>query len=120
MFQMGGIGPMFGQVGFFHKFAGKDYEDKRPLQRYVSEAQRLLRVLDGRLKGREWIMGEEFTVADIAVFPWVRTLTGFYGAGELVGIESFRDVIRVTDAFFARPAVARGANIPARNPDPPK
>lgn len=120
MFQMGGIGPMFGQVGFFHRFAGKDYEDKRPLERYVSEAKRLLGVLEGRLKGREWMMGEEFTLADIAVFPWVRTLISFYGAGEIVGFGSFREVNRVLEAFFARPAIARGANIPARNVDPPK
>jgi GST-like protein len=46
MFQMGGIGPMFGQVGFFHKFAGKDYEDKRPRDRYLAESKRLLAVLD--------------------------------------------------------------------------
>jgi len=118
MFQMGGIGPMFGQVGFFHRFAGKDYEDKRPLERYVAEAKRLLAVLDGRLAGREWIMGEEFTIADIAVFPWVRTLTSFYGAGEIVGFAAFRNVNRVLDAFFARPATARGANIPARIVDP--
>src|SRR5437588_5169876 len=81
MFQMGGIGPMFGQVGFFVKFAGKDYEDKRPRDRYVTEAKRLLAVLDARLEGREWIMGDDYTIADIATFPWVRNLVGFYGAG---------------------------------------
>src|SRR6201992_259650 len=86
MFQMGGIGPMFGQVGFFNKFAGKDYEDKRPRDRYVAEARGLLDVLNERLAGREWLMGDTFTIADIAVFPWVRNLTGFYEAGELVGI----------------------------------
>ncbi|UGA37169.1 glutathione S-transferase N-terminal domain-containing protein [Chromobacterium haemolyticum] len=69
MFQMGGIGPMFGQVGFFHKFAGKDYEDKRPRDRYVNEARRLLAVLDQRLSGRQWVMGEEYGIADIAIFP---------------------------------------------------
>jgi GST-like protein len=114
MFQMGGIGPMFGQVGFFHKFAGKDYEDKRPRDRYVAEATRLLAVLDKRLAGRAWIMGDEYTIADIATFPWVRNLVGFYGAGELVGIANFPNVTRVLDAFVARPAVARGLEIPAR------
>src|SRR3954454_11098871 len=84
MFQMGGIGPMFGQVGFFVKFAGKDFEDKRPRDRYVAEAKRLLGVLDRRLEGRDWIMGSEYTIADVATFPWVRNLVGFYGAGELV------------------------------------
>ncbi|MBL0945525.1 MAG: glutathione S-transferase N-terminal domain-containing protein [Hydrogenophaga sp.] len=115
MFQMGGIGPMFGQLGFFHKFAGKDYEDKRPRDRYVGESKRLLAVLNQRLKGRRWIMGDEYTIADIAVFPWVRNLVGFYGAGDLVGFADFPEVQRVLDAFAARPAVQRGLNIPARD-----
>jgi GST-like protein len=114
MFQMGGIGPMFGQVGFFNKFGGKDYEDKRPRDRYVAEARRLLGVLDERLAGREWLMGNTYTVADIATFPWVRNLAGFYEAGELVGIQDFTQVTRALDAFVARPAVARGLNIPQR------
>jgi GSH-dependent disulfide-bond oxidoreductase len=114
MFQMGGIGPMFGQVGFFHKFAGKDYEDKRPRDRYVAESKRLLHVLNQRLDGRAWIMGELYTIADIATFPWVRGLTGFYAAGELVGIKDFPNVTRALEAFLARPAVARGIDIPKR------
>ena len=113
MFQMGGIGPMFGQLGFFHKFAGKDFEDKRPLNRYVAESKRLLGVLNQRLAGRNWIMGEHYTIADIAVFPWVRNLIGFYGAGDLVGMADFGDVSRVLAAFVARPAVARGLLVPA-------
>jgi GST-like protein len=114
MFQMAGIGPVFGQVGFFHKFAGKDFEDKRPRDRYVGEAKRLLGVLEARLADRAWIMGSEYTIADIATFPWVRNLTGFYGAGDLVGMENFRNVKRALDAFVARPAVARGLEIPRR------
>jgi GST-like protein len=114
MFQMGGIGPFFGQVGFFVKFGGKDYEDKRPRDRYVAEARRLLGVLEQRLDGREWIMGDQYTIADIATFPWVRNLVGFYGAGELVKFEEFANVKRVLDAFVARPAVQRGLNIPKR------
>ena len=114
MFQMGGIGPMFGQVGFFHKFAGKEYEDKRPRDRYINESRRLLAVLEQRLQGRDWIMGDEYTIADIAIFPWVRNLIGFYGAGELVEINRFPNVQRVLEAFVARPAVARGLNIPSR------
>jgi GST-like protein len=113
MWQMGGVGPMFGQIGFFHKFAGRDYEDKRPRDRYVAEAKRLLRVLDERLQDRAWVMGDEYTIADIATLPWVRNLVGFYGAGELVEFESFANVRRVLDAFVARPAVARGLAIPA-------
>jgi GSH-dependent disulfide-bond oxidoreductase len=115
MFQMGGIGPMFGQVGFFVKFAGKDYEDKRPRDRYVAEAKRLLAVLDKRLEGRAWIMGDEYTIADIATFPWVRNLVGFYGAGELVEFARYPDVRRVLDAFVARPAVKLGLDIPKRD-----
>ena len=114
MFQMGGIGPMFGQVGFFHKFAGKDYEDKRPRDRYVAEAKRLLAVLDKQLEGRDWIMGDQYTIADIATFGWVRNLNGFYGAGELVGFKDFVNVNRVLDAWVQRPAVVRGLNIPKR------
>jgi GST-like protein len=114
MFQMGGIGPMFGQLGFFHKFAGKDYEDKRPRDRYVAESRRLLSVLDQRLEGRDWILGDAYSIADIATFPWVRNLAGFYGAGDLVGFSDFRNIARVLDAFVARPAVARGLEIPKR------
>jgi GST-like protein len=114
MLQVGGVGPMFGQVGFFHKFAGKDFEDKRPRDRYVAEARRLLGVLDGHLAGRAWMLGDEVSIVDIAIFPWVRNLVGFYGAGELVGFDHFANVRRVLDAFVARPAVQRGLAIPAR------
>ncbi|HEY4065746.1 MAG TPA: glutathione S-transferase N-terminal domain-containing protein [Burkholderiaceae bacterium] len=114
MFQMGGIGPMFGQLGFFHKFAGKAFEDKRPRDRYVAESRRLLGVLDQHLKGRAWIMGDDYTIADIASFPWINNLIGFYEARELVGFDDFAEVKRVLAAFVARPAVVRGLNIPAR------
>ena len=114
MFQMGGIGPMFGQVGFFVRFAGKDFEDKRPRDRYVAEAKRLLAVLDARLKGRAWIMGDDYTIADIATFPWVRNLVGFYGAGDLVEFDKYSNVKRVLEAFVQRPAVQAGLNIPKR------
>jgi len=114
MFQMAGVGPMFGQVGFFHKFAGKDYEDKRPRDRYVGEAKRLLGVLDRHLAGRDWMMGADYTVADIAIFPWVNVLNTFYGAGELVGMKDFTQVNRVLEVFLARPAVVRGLDIPKR------
>jgi GSH-dependent disulfide-bond oxidoreductase len=115
MFQMGGIGPMFGQVGFFHKFAGREFEDKRPRDRYAAEAKRLLGVLDQHLQDRVWIMGGDYTIADIATFPWVRNLVGFYGAGELVGFDAFANVKRVLDAFVARPAVVRGLEIPSQS-----
>ncbi len=114
MFQMGGVGPMFGQLGFFHKFAGKDYEDKRPRERYVNESKRLLGVLNQRMVGRQWIMGDTYTIADIAIWPWVRNLVGFYEAGELVGFDTFPEVQRVLAAFVARPAVEKGLNVPPR------
>ena len=114
MFQMAGIGPMFGQVGFFHKFAGKDYEDKRPRDRYAAESKRLLGVLNRRLADRAWIMGDGFTIADVATFPWINNLIGFYGAGDLVGIADFPHVKRALSSFMARPAVVKGLGIPQR------
>jgi len=113
MFQMGGIGPMFGQVGFFNKFAGSQFEDKRPRDRYVAESRRLLGVLDRQLDGRTWVTGAQYTIADIAIFPWVRNLVGFYEAGTLVGFDDFAHVQRALAAFLARPAVQRGLLIPA-------
>jgi GST-like protein len=105
---------MFGQLGFFHKFAGKDYEDKRPRDRYVGEARRVLRVVNGRLAERTWMMGDAYTIADIAIFPWLRNLLGFYDAGEIVGIAEFPHITRALASFVARPAVVRGLAIPAR------
>ena len=113
-FRHDSVHDFFGQVGFFHKFAGKDYEDKRPRDRYVAEAKRLLEVLDGRLAGRRWIMGDDYTIADIATFGWVRNLIGFYGAGDLVGFAEYANVGRVLETFLARPAVIRGLEIPKR------
>ena len=115
MWQMGGVGPMFGQLGFFHKFAGKDFEDKRPRDRYVAESKRLLGVLEQRLTGRRWVMGEDYTIADIAIFPWVRNLVGFYGAGELVEFDRFAQVQRTLAAFVERPAVQRGLAVPSKS-----
>jgi GST-like protein len=113
-FQNASIGPMFGQVGFFYKFAGKDYEDKRPLQRYVDESARLLGVLETRLDGRQWIMGEDFTIADVSTLGWVRGLVGFYGAGEITGYDKLKHVPAWLDRCLARPAVQRGLEIPQR------
>ncbi|MCP5086339.1 MAG: glutathione S-transferase [Rhodobacteraceae bacterium] len=113
MFQMGGIGPMFGQLGFFHKFAGSEYEDKRPRDRYVDESARLLEVLDGRLDGREWIV-DDYSIADIAIAPWVRTLRDFYDAGDLVEWEDLENVPGWLDRFLARPAVKVGLVTPSR------
>ena len=114
MFQMSGIGPMFGQVGFFHKFAGREYEDKRPRDRYVAESKRLLNVLDQRLANRAWLMGDDYTIADIATLGWVDNLITFYEARELVDFDRFANVTGWLDRGLARPAVQRGLKIPGR------
>jgi GST-like protein len=113
MFQMGGLGPMFGQLGFFVKFAGSDIEDPRPRDRYIAEARRLLAVLDGALEGRDWIAGD-YSIADIAIGPWLRGLE-FYGVRDLVGWSEHPDLVAYLDRFLARPAVQRGLDIPDRN-----
>ncbi|KFG68357.1 glutathione S-transferase N-terminal domain-containing protein [Microvirga sp. BSC39] len=113
-FQMASVGPMFGQLGFFHKFAGREIEDKRPLERYRNESKRLLGVLETRLEGHDWIMGGDYTIADISLLGWVRNLIGFYGAGELVEFDSLKRVPAWLERGLARPAVQRGLTIPAR------
>jgi len=113
-FQMGGIGPMFGQVGYFHKFAGREIADKRPLEHYVAECRRLLGVIETRLDGRQWIMDDDYTIADISMLGWVRNLIGFYGAGELVAFDSFKHVPAWLKRGLARPAGQRGLEIPKR------
>jgi GST-like protein len=113
-FQMSAVGPMFGQVGYFHKFAGREIADKRPLERYVGESKRLLGVLERRLDGRQWIMDDAYTIADIALLGWVRNLIGFYGAREIVGFDSFGQVAAWLERGLARPAVQRGLEIPPR------
>jgi GSH-dependent disulfide-bond oxidoreductase len=113
MFQVAGVGPLFGQVGYFHKYDGASLEDKRPRDHYVAETKRILQVLEDRLRGRRWLMGETFSIADIATFPWVRNLIGYYAAGELVGFREFSNVGRALEAFLARPAVSRGLRVPS-------
>jgi GSH-dependent disulfide-bond oxidoreductase len=113
MFQMGGIGPMFGQLGFFHHFAGKDIEDPRPKERYRAESERLLKVLDAALEGKDWLVGE-YSIADIAICPWLRSLRDFYKAGDITGWGSLKNVPAYVDRFLARPAVQRGLTIPGR------
>jgi len=113
-FQMAAIGPMFGQVGFFYKFAGREWEDKRPLERFAAESRRLMGVLEGRLADREWIMGDDYTIADIATFPWVRNLEGFYGADPVIGFKDFPQTMDWMRRAAARPASVRAFDIPAR------
>jgi GST-like protein len=114
-FQMASVGPMFGQLGFFHKFAGKDYEDKRPRDRYRDESKRLLGVLETRLEGRQWLMDDDYTIADVSMVGWVRNLIGFYGAGEIVEYEKLKHVPVWLERGLARPAVQRGLEIPKRS-----
>ncbi len=112
MFQMGGIGPMFGQLGFFYKFAGSKMEDPTARDRYINEAKRLLAVVDKRLEGREWIVGE-YSIADMMLAPWLNALE-FYGAKEVTDYASYKNVVAYVERFYARPAVERAKNIPAR------
>ena len=114
MFQMGGVGPMFGQLGFFHAFKGREIEDKRPRDRYVAESRRLLGVLDRQLEGRDWITGD-YSIADIATAPWVNNLVNRYKAGDLVGADDFANVAAWVDRFLARPAVQRGLVVGAED-----
>ena len=114
MWQMGGLGPMFGQMGFFHKFAGSEIEDPRPKQRYLDESKRLLTVLDGHLEGRDWVAGD-YSIADMAIAPWLRALD-FYGTKELLGFDGFKNVSAYLDRFLARDAVQRGLIVPPREP----
>jgi len=113
--QVGGVGPTFGQLAYYHKFAGRELEDKRPFERYRAETQRLLGVLEGRLEGREWIMGDELTIADISLIGWIRNLTAKLDAGPLVHYEDLKNVPAWVERCLARPAVQRGLNIPAKS-----
>lgn len=112
MFQMGGLGPMFGQFGYFYKFDGRLLDDKRPLERYTNESRRLLGVLNDHLKGRTWMMGREYSIVDIAIFPWIRALRDTYGASEVLELDKHREIMRGLENFLDRPAVARGVLIP--------
>ena len=114
MFQMGGAGPMFGQLGYFNKFAGREIEDKRPLQRYVAESRRLLEVIDGQLEGREWMLGADYSIVDVSLLGWVRNMITFYEARELVAFDTLANVPGWLERGLARPAVRRGLKIPGR------
>ena len=113
MFQMGGVGPMFGQLGYFLKFAGAEIEDKRPVERYINETKRLLNVVDKQLEGRDWMTGE-FSIADIALAPWLNGLE-FYGARDIVGWDSYKNAVAYVERFYSRPTVEKARNIPPRN-----
>lgn len=112
MFQIGGVGPMFGQLGYFHRWAGREIEDKRPRDRYAAEARRLLGVMEGQLTDRDWIAGD-YSIADIALGPWVNGMLKTYDAGALVGWEDLPAVAAWLDRFLARPAVQKGLTVGA-------
>ena len=114
MFQMANVGPMFGQVGFFNIYAGSEWEDKRPLARYVGESRRLLQVLERRLADHRWITGDDYTVADVAIFPWVNHVATYYRAADLLNYSELTQVRRATQQFLERPAVMRGMQVPRR------
>lgn len=113
MFQMGGLGPMLGQLGYFYKFAGSEIEDPRPRERYINEAKRLLAVLEKEMGGKDWIAGD-YSIADIAIVPWLRALD-FYRAKEILGWDDHPNLIAYVDRFLARPAVQKGLVTPARD-----
>ncbi|SIO43673.1 GST-like protein [Rhodovulum sp. ES.010] len=114
MFQMGGVGPFFGQMGFFVKFKGSEIEDPRPRERYVGESVRLMTVLDRRLEGRDWVC-DAYSIADIAIAPWLRTVVTTYDAAGIVGWDGFRNLPAYLDRFLGREAVQRGLAQPPRN-----
>lgn len=115
-FQMGGVGPMFGQFGHFFKFMKDKVSDPYPTERYTNETRRLLGVLDSRLSAVSgpFIMGENYSIADIATFPWVRTVRDFYEGGDAVGLNDFSAVTTWLDTCAARPASVKGLTIPPR------
>jgi GST-like protein len=113
-FQMGGVGPMFGQMGYFVKYAGAAIEDPRPRERYIAESRRLLGVLDGHLAGKTWMMGELFTIADVALLGWVRGIDVHYQASDLVGLRELQHVQAWLKQALERPAVQRGLEVPTK------
>ena len=112
MWQMGGPGPMFGQLGYFFKMGGKEIEDKRPLERFTKESKRLLNVLDGHLEGRDYMVADAYSIADMALWPWVDVLGGFYGAEDHLGLDSYKHIRRWLDVCKERPASKKAVNIP--------
>jgi GSH-dependent disulfide-bond oxidoreductase len=118
MFQMGGVGPMFGQWNHFGAYAPEHVP--YAIERYGNEAKRLTRVLNNRLSETPWLAGDEYSMADIITFPWLRTATlvsprfdqrGYLDLGE------FPAVKRWFDAVAARPAVQRGVQVLAEGRD---
>lgn len=110
-FQVGHEGPMFGQFGHFFKFAREACDHPYPLERYTKETRRILGVMNERLAGREWFVADTYTIADIALCPWVLTLDGFYEGGEHLGLAEFEHVNAWTARCKTRPAFQRGLEV---------
>lgn len=105
-FQIGSVGPMFGQYGHFVKFAPKDQDHSYALERYTTEAKRILSVLEKRLEGRDWIV-DEFSIADILIAPWIGAFS-FYGGPVAEALPDYPKVTAYAERFYARPGVQRG------------
>lgn len=107
-FQVGGLGPMFGQFGHFFKYAVEKCNDPYPVERYKTEAKRLLTVLETHLKGRHYLVGEECTIADMASMPWINALRSSYNAGEVLGLDNYKNVGAWVARMLLRPKAAQG------------
>lgn len=108
MFQVSGIGPMFGQFEYFTKFAGKAIEDPRPRERFTLEGQRLMQVLENHLGNRQWMMGDEYTIADISIFPWIRSARDYFDAGTAFRFDQAPNTMAWLERCLSRPASAAG------------
>lgn len=114
-FQAAHIGPMFGQFGHFHVYAKDKTSDSYGSERYTKETRRLLKVLDERLAGRKHLMGENYSIVDIATLPWVDCLSEFYKAGEHLQLSEFSHVLRWQEHIHTRTAYQEGRRVCAIN-----
>lgn len=114
-FQVGGVGPMMGQFGHFFKFADQSINHDYALARYRDEVRRLLQVLEQQLTGQDFIVGTDYSIADLSIWPWIRTLHGFYAATEALGLDDFPRVNDWLGRCQSRPASQAAVKIPAQN-----
>lgn len=110
-FQVGGVGPMFGQFGHFYKYAGDKCDHPYPLERYRSETKRLLGVLEAHLKDRSFLVGEQYTIADMATVPWVNGLSMFYKADDILNLPFYKNVNAWVKAVLDRPKTQAGMKV---------
>lgn len=112
MFQMAGVGPMMGQAMYFQRIAAPNgHEEPFSIKRYVDESRRLLEVLNTRLEGREWLAADEYTIADMATYPWARAYVW-----AKVDVSELRHLRAWFDRMDARPAVQKALTIPKAQP----